>query len=97
LYLLAWGGFVSSRRGSKGGFWLRRAPGRIRIGEVVKFLSSPVDLSHELSNDPVLRVWRKTAASSYEAFKRLSVGDLATQFSGSAASPERKVTRVVLK
>jgi Rrf2 family protein len=90
LYLLAWGGFLSSRRGSTGGFWLRRSASRIRIGEVVKFLSSPSDLSNERSNDPVLRIWWQTAASSNEAFNRVSLEELAMQVSCSAASPGRK-------
>ncbi len=86
LYLLAWGGFLSSRRGSNGGFWLRRTPRRIGIGEVVKFLSSPSDLSDESSNDPVLRIWRQTAASSNEAFNRFSLEELAMRVNCSAAS-----------
>ncbi|HEV2493757.1 MAG TPA: Rrf2 family transcriptional regulator [Terriglobia bacterium] len=90
LYLLAWGGFVSSRRGSKGGFWLRRTPRRIRIGDVVEFLSSPSDRSDERSNDPVLRIWRQTAASSNEAFNRVSLEELAMQLNYSAARREQK-------
>ena len=76
LYLLVWGGFASSRRGSKGGFWLRRPASRIHIGEVVNFLTSPLDLSSSRSNDPVLRIWRQTAAPSHEAFNRFSLEDL---------------------
>ncbi len=75
LYLLGWGGFVSSRRGSKGEFWLRKPPGRIRIGDVVKFLSFPRDPGTK-RNDPVLQVWEQTAASSQEAFNRFTLEDL---------------------
>ncbi len=75
LYLLTWGGFISSRRGSKGGFWLRKPPGRIHIGDVVKFLY-PMDRNSKHSKDPVLQIWQQTAASSHEAFKRFSLEDL---------------------
>jgi Rrf2 family transcriptional regulator, iron-sulfur cluster assembly transcription factor len=75
LYLLGWGGFVSSRRGSKGGFWLRRTPGRIRIGDVVKFLSSPPEPGGG-RHDPVVQVWEQIAASSHDAFNRISLDDL---------------------
>jgi len=87
LYLLAGGGFVSSRRGSKGGFWLRKPPSRIRIGEVVRFFSSPWDLSSKGSNDPVLRIWRQTVASGHEAFNRFSLENLVKEGHGDQVLP----------
>lgn len=76
LSLLVWGGFASSRRGSKGGFWLRRPASRIRVGDVMKFLSAPLDLGSQRNNDPVLRIWQEAAAPSQEAFNRFSLEDL---------------------
>jgi Rrf2 family protein len=76
LYTLAWGGFVRSRRGSKGGFWLQRPPQRIRVGDVVKLFSPPPDSSIASEHDPVLEVWEETSASSHEAFRRLSLEQL---------------------
>lgn len=79
LYLLTWGGFVRSRRGSKGGFWLRVPPHRIRVQEVMEFFHPPVDDRGEESSDPILRVWRETAASSHGAFERLTLADLLSE------------------
>jgi len=78
---------VSSRRGSKGGFWLRKPPSRIRIGEVVRFFSSPWDLSSKGSNDPVLRIWRQTVASGHEAFNRFSLENLVKEGHGDQVLP----------
>lgn len=37
LQLLVWGGFVTSRRGSKGGFQLASSTDQITMGEVFSF------------------------------------------------------------
>lgn len=37
------GGFVESRRGNIGGYLLSRAPGRITIGEVIRFIDGPIE------------------------------------------------------
>jgi len=37
------GGFVESRRGKIGGYLLARAPGRITLGEVVRFIDGPIE------------------------------------------------------
>jgi Rrf2 family protein len=76
LHALAWGGFVRSRRGSKGGFWLQRPPERIRVGDVVKLFSPPPDPELASNRDAVLQAWEETSASSHEAFRRLSLDHL---------------------
>jgi Rrf2 family protein len=76
LYMLTWGGFVSSRRGSKGGFWLRRPPQRIVVNDVVRFLSPPPDRLAPSSKDPVLQAWQHTVAARHDAFRRLSLDRL---------------------
>ena len=76
LYLLAWGGFVDSRRGSKGGFWLRRPPNRIRIRELIDFFHRPEARSHNAGRDPVTRAWRQATALSKRSFERRTVADL---------------------
>ncbi len=40
LQLLVWGGFVTSRRGTKGGFHLSASADQITMGEVIDFLLS---------------------------------------------------------
>lgn len=76
LYMLTWAGFVHSRRGSKGGFWLRKAADQIGIHDVIKFLLPPSDEARKHLKDPVLRVWQETAAPTHEAFERLTLADL---------------------
>jgi Rrf2 family protein len=44
------GGYVESRRGSEGGYRLIRAPSRLTVGEVLRFLQGafePVDMSDD--------------------------------------------------
>ena len=37
------GGFIESRRGKIGGYLLSRAPGKIKVGEVVRFMEGPIE------------------------------------------------------
>ncbi|MFA5146818.1 MAG: Rrf2 family transcriptional regulator [Candidatus Omnitrophota bacterium] len=37
------GGFVESRRGSVGGYLLSRPPGKITVGEVIRFIDGPIE------------------------------------------------------
>jgi Rrf2 family protein len=37
------GGFVESRRGNIGGYLLSRAPGKITVGEVTRFIDGPIE------------------------------------------------------
>lgn len=76
LYLLTWRGLVSSRRGSKGGFWLRLPPNRIRIQNVMEFFQPPDDRPRKDSKDPMLRLWQETTGTSPETLHRLTVADL---------------------
>ncbi len=77
LSLLTWGGFLSSKRGSKGGFWLRGTPDEIRIHHVMKFLEPPaVNNSSNHNDDSILRVWQEKVGSVSEDFEKLSLADL---------------------
>jgi Rrf2 family protein len=37
------GGFVESRRGNIGGYLLSKAPGKITVGEVIRFIDGPIE------------------------------------------------------
>lgn len=37
------GGFAESRRGNIGGYLLSRAPGKITVGEVIRFIDGPIE------------------------------------------------------
>lgn len=36
------GGFVESRRGNEGGYFLRRPPATLTVGEVIRFVEGPI-------------------------------------------------------
>lgn len=84
LYLLTWRGLVSSRRGSKGGFWLRVPSHRIRVRDVMEFFHPPVDHRRKESNDRILQIWQQTAAPGTRTFEELTLADLIQE--GSAAN-----------
>jgi len=37
------GGFVDSKRGAEGGYFLLKNPGEIKIGDIVRFIDGPVE------------------------------------------------------
>ena len=48
MQMLVWGGFVTSRRGSKGGFQLAATPDQIKTGEVIQFFISKIPVGSRL-------------------------------------------------
>jgi len=42
LLLLKKGGFVASKQGPRGGYFLAKAPAEIRVGDVVRFVEGPI-------------------------------------------------------
>ena len=78
MQMLVWGGFVTSRRGSNGGFRLAATPDQITTGDVVRFFLS----KHQEEPDrdcPVVNVLRTYAAPCQEAFGRLTLADITAQ------------------
>jgi len=43
LLALKQGGFVESRRGIKGGYFLSRSPDKIKLGQVIRFIDGPIE------------------------------------------------------
>jgi Rrf2 family protein len=76
LQLLVWGGFITSRRGSKGGFQLSSSANRITMGEVIEFFLARHAV--ELEDDsPVMKVLLKSVAPCQKAFAKLSLAEIA--------------------
>src|SRR6516162_2113482 len=75
LQLLSWGGFVHSKRGTKGGFWLTAPPDQIRAGDLIAFF-----LSHHRDetdgDDPVSRAIQKTSAHCQAVLEHLTLADI---------------------
>jgi Rrf2 family protein len=75
LQLLVWGGFVISRRGSKGGFQLATKPEQTTVGEVIDFfLSRHPDDSDERA--PVIKALQNAMAPCQEAFSNLTLAEI---------------------
>ena len=74
LQQMKWAGFVESRRGPTGGFWLARPPKRIRVIDVFSFFA-PQNAKQE--PDPILQSLARTTARCEHEVARITVADLA--------------------
>ena len=75
LQLLVWGGFVTSRRGTKGGFHLAASADQITMGEVIDFFLSRHPQEHDV-DFVVMRVLETTGAPCQKAFSKLTLADI---------------------
>jgi Rrf2 family protein len=75
LQQMTWAGFIESRRGTKGGFWLVRAAGRIRVTDIVAFFTHPAP--SEEQKDPIVQALVRVTAPCRKEFSRITVADLA--------------------
>ncbi len=90
LQLLVWGGFVTSRRGSKGGFHLAAGADQITMGQVIDFFLS----RHPQEPDDgftVMRIFEKTNAPCQKAFGRLTLRDIATPATNAGRTRTKRV------
>ena len=75
LQLLVWGGFATSKRGSKGGFQLAPAADGITMGEVIDFFLAKHAAEPE-GDSPVMRALRESMAPCQRAFGRLTLAEI---------------------
>ena len=75
LQLLVWGGFLTSRRGSKGGFHLAASADRITTGEVIDFFLSKHP-SEPDEKSSVMRALQKAIAPCQKAFGRMTLAEI---------------------
>ena len=99
LQLLVWGGFVTSRRGTRGGFQLAPFADRTTMGEVIDFFLArhPVELDR---HSPVMRALQQSMAPCQEKFARLRLADLVNfsePRSGKKGRPTNSKSRSGLK
>lgn len=76
LQLLVWGGFVTSRRGTKGGFHLAASAAKITMGEVIDFFLARHPVQPDRAS-PVMRALRQTLAPCQQRFARLTLARVA--------------------
>ena len=81
------GGFVESRRGSIGGYFLAKAPSQIRLGEVVRFVDGPIEPiacvdkqyagCREKSSCVFKGVWQEVESATAKIIDGITFADLA--------------------
>jgi Rrf2 family protein len=85
------GGFVESRRGKVGGFLLAKAPNKITVGEVVRFVDGPTDpigcVKHSYSacrdvyKCVFRKIWQDVAAATSDIIDHVTFEELALKAS----------------
>lgn len=91
LQLLVWGGFVTSRRGSKGGFQLATPPETITMGEVIDFFLSRHP--EEPDRHPVMRALQDSMAEAQQNFAGLTLAEV-LNFPGRRSGSKKPSARV---
>jgi DNA-binding IscR family transcriptional regulator len=96
LQLMTWAGFVDSRRGTKGGFWLIRPANAIHVTDVADFFL-PHTPGHRLpKRDGLLKGLKQATARCRKEFARITVADLA-KISGCERTKPRRVSMGMAK
>jgi len=77
LQLMTWAGFVESRRGTKGGFWLVTPANEIRVTDVADFFAHQSPQRSKPKRDGLLKALKEATARCRKEFARITVADLA--------------------
>lgn len=77
LQMMTWAGFVESRRGTKGGFWLATPANRIRVTDVTDFFAHHGEEHRSQERDGLLKALEQATARCRKEFSRITVADLA--------------------
>lgn len=77
LQMMTWAGFVESRRGTKGGFWLAKPAGRIRVTDVADFFARHSTAKGPMERDGLCKALEQATARCRKEFSRITVADLA--------------------
>lgn len=83
------GGFVESRRGKVGGYLLSRDPGKITVGEVIRFIDGPTEpiscIKEGYSNCSDIRkcvfkkIWRQVSEATSAIIDHVTFEQLASE------------------
>ena len=77
LQMMTWAGFVESRRGTKGGFWLSKPANRIRVTDVADFFAHHNEARGSMEQDGMLKMLSQATVRCRKEFSRITVADLA--------------------
>lgn len=89
LQLMTWAGFVESRRGTNGGFWLLRPAELIRVTDVADFFNHDTEGHSPRKPDGLLKALAEATARCHKEFERITVADLAKVCGCEATGPSR--------
>ena len=78
LQLLTWAGFLDSRRGTQGGFWLRVPAQQVRIGDVLEFFEKH-SRAAAAPEDEVMRSLRILSTPCRQKFNSITMEQLASK------------------
>ncbi len=94
LQMMSWAGFVESRRGTKGGFWLIRPANSIHVTDVADFFAHHNRGHRPQKQDGLLDGLKEADARCHKEFARITVADLA-KVAGCDRTKLLRVTKVV--
>jgi DNA-binding IscR family transcriptional regulator len=94
LQLMTWAGFIESRRGTKGGFWLIIPADQIRVTDVADFFAHHAKGKFRQERDPLLKALAAATARCQKDFAHITVADLA-RVSGCEAKGSKRVRNTV--
>jgi DNA-binding IscR family transcriptional regulator len=77
LQLMTWAGFIESRRGTKGGYWLVTPAQTIRVTDVADFFTHHIQGDLRQERDPLLKALARATARCRKEFAQITVADLA--------------------
>jgi len=80
-------GLLQSQRGVKGGYTLRRDPSEISVLEVVEAVDGPSGGQDDPQGCPVAMIWAEGAGRLSEAFREVTVADVAAREARRAEAP----------
>ena len=80
-------GLLQSQRGVKGGYTLRRDPSEVTVLEVVEAVDGPIGGTDDPQGCPVAMIWAQGAGRLSDAFREVTVKDVAEREARSADAP----------
>ncbi|KPK41628.1 MAG: hypothetical protein AMJ78_05025 [Omnitrophica WOR_2 bacterium SM23_29] len=83
------GGFVESRRGKIGGYYLAKSPSQIKVGEVVRFIDGPIEPiacvnrqykgCEDIYKCVFRNIWQQVAQATSDIIDNITFEDLVNQ------------------
>ena len=95
LQWMTWAGFVQSRRGTKGGFWLVASPENIRVSDVIAFFTRRDRQPEAGETDCVFEALQRATARCQREFKHITVADLVKRYQREQAKTLRREAAAV--